>query len=297
MIPPWNATAPALPGFSAGLSVAFPRVWFAFSFQAGAARLDRKSQTTVMKRWSCAFTIGHRWAATILAFVAFTSAISSAHADGAPDQSTWNLTRGGAWGDPANWSPASVPDGIDAIANLTNNITSDATVSLDQEPAGNRTVGTLNIGDADGSHAFNVKLQGVWLIFRVSSGHANLTLTENAKAAGHFFVQTSGRIMLHDDLHININKAGGGLGFQGVITESEPCTLTLNGVEGCAPITFSGSNEFSKLAVNANAVFNSTRVTDDRALGKAYTNYTADAVTLNGGTLRVGANDTICLSI
>jgi len=246
-----------------------------------------------MKRRSCSFTQGPRWAVVTLAFVAFTIAL----ADGAPDQSTWNLTRGGAWGDAANWSPATVPDGIDAIANLVNNITSDATVSLDQEPVGNRTVGTLNIGDADGSHLFHVKLQGVWLQFHVSTGHANLTLTENAKAVGHNFVQTSGRILLHNDLHININKAGGGLGVPGVIAESGPCTLTLNGVAGSDLNAFGGANDFSKLVVTANAIFSSTRVTDDRALGKAPTNYTADAVTLNGGTLRVGANDTICLSI
>jgi hypothetical protein len=115
-----------------------------------------------MKRRGCAFAKGSRWAAVILAFVAFTIAIPSAHAaDG-----TWNLTGGGAWGDAANWSPATVPDGIDAIANLANNITGDATVALDSPPAGNRTVGTLNLGDADGSHVFNVKLQGAWLSFR-----------------------------------------------------------------------------------------------------------------------------------
>jgi autotransporter-associated beta strand protein len=246
-----------------------------------------------MKRWSCAFTKGPRWAAIILAFVAFTSAIPSAHAA----ESTWNLTRGGSWGDAANWSPATVPDGIDAVANLTHNITRDAMVSLDQAPAGNRTVGTLNIGDADGSHVFHVKLQGVSLSFRVSSGHANLTLTENAKAEVHTFIQTSGRILLHSDLHINNNKVGGGgLSFQGAIIESEPCTLTLNSVAGAGGFTFGGLNEFSKLAVNANVGFTTIRVTDDRALGKAHTNYTADAVTLNGGTLRVGANGTITIN-
>jgi hypothetical protein len=72
-------------------------------------------------------------------------------ADGAHAQSTWNLTGGGGWGTAGNWSPSGVPGGVGAVVNFTNNITSDATISLGTT----RTVGTINMGDADGTHRFD----------------------------------------------------------------------------------------------------------------------------------------------
>jgi hypothetical protein len=60
-------------------------------------------------------------------------------------------------------------------------------------------------------------------------------------------------------------------------------------------MSFGGSNGFTKLVVNANAIFNSLRLTDDRALGKAHSSVTDDAVTLNGGSLRVGDDGTIAI--
>ena len=43
---------------------------------------------------------------------------------------TWNLNANGNWGVAANWTPASVPNGIGASASLLNVITAPRTVSL-----------------------------------------------------------------------------------------------------------------------------------------------------------------------
>ena len=66
---------------------------------------------------------------------------------------SWIQTAGGAWvwNNSGNWN-GTFPNGSAAIAYLTNDIAGDQTVNLNQAI----TVGTLNIGDANGSAAFNL---------------------------------------------------------------------------------------------------------------------------------------------
>jgi len=77
----------------------------------------------------------------------------------------WTPTAGGtySWNNNGNWD-AAFPNVSAATANLTDNIGGDQTVNLGQTI----TVGTLNIGDADGSAAFTLANGGGGLTFNNS---------------------------------------------------------------------------------------------------------------------------------
>lgn len=63
-------------------------------------------------------------------------------------QSTWNQTTTGQnWSGSTNWTPNGVPNAAGAVVNLTNPISLAIAVNLDI----NATVGTLNIGETDGT--------------------------------------------------------------------------------------------------------------------------------------------------
>lgn len=230
--------------------------------------------------------------------IAMTAVFGAMIAVPSTQAADWNRTSGGAWGEPNYWESSDIADGIGEHANFHNNITADATINLNSTPAGDRTIGVLNIGDANGTHLFNFTGSGKKLIFAVSSGSATLMLNNNAKAATHTFYTLSS-ILLSNDLVIANNKPGGSLNFQSSapITENGgDRTVTLTAVSGSNINTFDGQNGFSKLVITTNALFNTQRETDDRALGKAYSTYTSDAVTLNGGTLRCGDDETYTIS-
>lgn len=80
---------------------------------------------------------------------------------------TWSVNANGNWSTATNWNPnvAGGPQGIDAIANLTNAISSNRTVTLDV----NTTLGILNIGDQSGGQSFTLNSTGgATLTFEVS---------------------------------------------------------------------------------------------------------------------------------
>ena len=86
--------------------------------------------------------------AALLATAAVLAPAASYAASGA-----WNLTTGGAWGTAANWTPVAVPGSAAGdVITIGTNIIAAAIITLDA----NRTVGTLNIGDSDSTHAFTL---------------------------------------------------------------------------------------------------------------------------------------------
>ena len=110
--------------------------------------------------------------------IAALAAIISLPQDGLAE--TWVPTAAGTtfdWGVTANWSPASVPNGTTAIANINNNIVGAQTILLNA----NRTVNDLNLGDSDGSHSFTIATgtAGSLLIF----GGTNPTMDITGNAA------------------------------------------------------------------------------------------------------------------
>ena len=205
--------------------------------------------------------------------------------------SIWNLAGGGGWGTAGNWSPSGVPEGIDAVVNLTNNITGNASINLN----GSRTVGTLNIGDANGTHAFNINNGSANILtFEASSGSAALNLTSSHAGVTTFSIINS--VRLNSDLVITNHSPVGGFNISVPITEvGGDRTLTLAGAGGTGLNTFTRPNSFSRLVVrdgmtldNANAIVDGN--VDDLAYGKLPASYTADAITLDGGGLRAGDN-------
>ena len=86
--------------------------------------------------------------AALLATAAVLTPDTSRAASGA-----WNITTGGGWGTAANWNPAAVPGSAAGdVITIGTNIIAAGTITLDA----NRTVGTLNLGDSDSTHAFTL---------------------------------------------------------------------------------------------------------------------------------------------
>jgi uncharacterized repeat protein (TIGR02543 family) len=170
------------------------------------------------------------------------------------------------------------------VANITSNIAANQTITLG---GSNRTVGTLNVGDTtDGSHRYTIT--GSTLIFDATSGSAQLNVLAGAGAQTTFIHSI---VRLDDDLVITINQASAGLGFvNNAINQSGgDRTLTLTStVASPGSSQFGTANGFTKLVVSGNAIFNNTRVLDDRAMGRVLASFTADAITLDGGILRAG---------
>lgn len=86
---------------------------------------------------------------------------------------SWNVNSGGNWSGSTNWSPVAVPGGAGSTVNITNNITAARTVTID---ADSRTVGNLNIGDSDGTHAFTLARSGTAVLFFDTGGTASSQL-------------------------------------------------------------------------------------------------------------------------
>jgi fibronectin-binding autotransporter adhesin len=77
--------------------------------------------------------------------LAIFASISASHSSAAQ----WNDIAGGNWSDSAKWTPATVPNAIDAIADFsTLNIAADTTINLN----GSFTAGTLLFGDTSPSN-------------------------------------------------------------------------------------------------------------------------------------------------
>ena len=83
--------------------------------------------------------------ATLVTPVVFSMLVADIQAQ------TWNQTAAGTgydWQTITNWTPNTVPNGVDAVASLTNNIAGAQTISLN----GTVTLGTLNIGDSTAAY-------------------------------------------------------------------------------------------------------------------------------------------------
>lgn len=137
---------------------------------------------------------------------------------------TWNVNANGNWGTAANWSPASVPNGIGASASLLNIITAPRTVSLNVPV----TLGNLTFGGG-----FNYTIGGTnTLTFDAAAGNATLDVSGTAAHT------ISRPMVLTDTLVVNQGSSG---------------TLTLSGARsgaggliknGTGQVTLSGASTF-----------------------------------------------------
>jgi len=148
---------------------------------------------------------------------------------------TWNVNAIGNWGTASNWSPATVPDGVGAVANLTFAIDASLpdgntikTVTLD----GARTIGVLTIGDTNNSHAFAL------------SGASTLTFDNGANPASITAVAGS----IGQTISVPISLLSSSLNIVNSATSSTTTTRTLNitstisaGSAGAKEIAVSGT--------------------------------------------------------
>jgi autotransporter-associated beta strand protein len=189
-------------------------------------------------------------------------AISSSHAQTNGD---WNVNAAGNWSDATNWtSNPTVPGGAGSIINLTNDITANRTVTINTD---SRTVGTLNIGDSDNTHAFTL----------AASGGASLIFNNNGSGAsiiesGSIRDFISAPIILADNLTTTI---GGSLQLSGNITESGGARSITK--DGAGSLLLAGNNTFSGgVTLNAGQI----NIGSDGALGTG-------TFTINGGRVDI----------
>ena len=179
---------------------------------------------------------------------------------------TWNVDADGLWSNAANWTP-SFADGSGFIANFTNNITADRTVSLDSA----RTLGSLVFGDS------NTATAGSWILGNNGNAANTLTgltaITVNALGTGK--TATISAVIAGSASRIELNGSGGG-------------TLVL-----------AGANTFNFTTNNANFGWrlnsgSTVVVASDSAFGvstPAAFDYNASTlVNLNGGTVQASGS-------
>jgi hypothetical protein len=95
---------------------------------------------------------------------------------------TWAVDSSGTWSNPANWAGNNVPDGPGATADFTQvDITANRTVTLDVS----RTVGSVSIGDTNGTHSYTLDASpGATLTFSYSLFGSTGVLAQSATSAG-----------------------------------------------------------------------------------------------------------------
>ena len=186
---------------------------------------------------------------------------------------TWNVDAAGNWSLGTNWNPAAVPgNAAGDVIGLTNNITAARTVTIDTT---SRTVGALNIGDSNNTHAFTLAASGgAGLTF--NNGGSGVALTE----FGTIQDTVSTPVTLADNLTANV---GGQLSISGPISESGGSrSLTKSGL---GYLTLGGNNTYT----GDTTVTGRLTVAANNALG------TSDGATIvsTGGQVRLNNGVTV----
>jgi autotransporter-associated beta strand protein len=150
------------------------------------------------------------------------------------------------WSTLANWTSTSVPGGPGVLAGINNNITGAQTINL----SATTTLGSLFIGDSDGSHAFNIANGGGGsLVFNNLPAAANLGKTRGANDVISAPVSLSGELVVNQ-------SSSGNLTFSGPVGGTGPLTKT-----GGGTLAISVANNFTaglRLAAGTVTLSNST---------------------------------------
>lgn len=181
---------------------------------------------------------------------------------------TWVLNDNGNWNTAANWSPSTVPNAVDAVANFTSStISANRTITLDVSA----TVGTIAF---DSNFNYLISQGGVnFLTLDVSAGSAQITVTATNGNGSHTLAVP---ITLNDDLSITQGSSGT-FTISGAISGAHSVTKA-----GSGTLVLSGSNGFSGgLTLQAGTL----NIHSDGALGMA-----GVGITMSGGTLQAGVD-------
>src|SRR6266481_1031173 len=144
------------------------------------------------------------------------------------------------WNVAANWTPAAIPNGDGAVAFITNDIGGNQIINL----SGPITIGSLTLGDANGTHSFSVAANGGALTFQNNGGAASLT--QNATSRGDTLAADT---MLADSLAIRDDSANpftisGNIGGAGGLSVMGPGILVLAGTS-----TYAGDTSINSSTV------------------------------------------------
>lgn len=165
----------------------------------------------------------------LLAAVLFTLAAQSAYAA----SGNWNADASDNWSAATRWSSNPTVPGTVAgdVIGLTNNITGARTVTINTT---SRTMGTLNIGDSNNTHAFTLASSGGGIMI-LNNGVSNAQINEFGTVADII----SAPIRLDGSLTTSI---AGTLTLSGGITESGSRSLTKT---GAGTLVLNGTSSYS----------------------------------------------------
>ncbi len=201
---------------------------------------------------------------------------------------TWTKTTTGTfnWDDvaPGNWNvAASYPDAIGDVANVTANLATSVTqtINLNQEI----TLGSLTIGDPNSAYrAYTIEANTGSLVFDNGTGNPALLSTYNV--ASNLTNVINSAVRLDGDLNVNI-QSNNNLTIGGLISQTGARTITKT---GAATLNLgSNSNSFANLVVQDGIVNASTivspasRTTSYEAPISMGTPLGTGTITLSGG--------------
>jgi hypothetical protein len=144
---------------------------------------------------------------------------------------SWNTDSGGNWSDTTKWLDGVVPDAVGDSADFTFDIGAGRTVTIN---TASKTVGTLNMGDANGSNKYTLAASGgVGLIF--DNGVSDAQLNQLSISAGNVI---SAPISLNSNLQItNASANVNPLTISGGITSTGARNVVLGA--SCTPARLS----------------------------------------------------------
>jgi len=216
---------------------------------------------------------------------------------------TWNVDANGLWSGAGNWSASTIADGAGFIANFTNNITGDRTVSLDTD----RTINRVNFSDATTGTA------GSWILNNNATATNNLILSGTTGAAtgavpvidvgalgtgktasipaiiegSYGFNKTgTGTLVLsgaNSNLSGNVTILSGTVDSKTSQTTLGSGTLVIGGTGGVNPVFQTGVNNSNAVQINANTT--GTSIIAANGTGSGFT--MSGPITLNGANLNV----------
>lgn len=162
---------------------------------------------------------------------------------------TWNVNANGNWSAAGSWFNGTLADGAGSTADFTQvNLTGARTATIDTT---SRTIGTLLLGDTDGTHGYTI----------AASGGASLTFNNNGLGASITQISTSAAntistpVSLADNLGVSNNSASA-LTISGTVSSGTAGTKTItNAGTGAGGVTLSGviSNGGGSVAIVQNS--------------------------------------------
>lgn len=148
-----------------------------------------------------------------------------------PGGFTWTSATAGAkqWNTAGNWASGTAPNAAAVSVRVNNDISGDQTIQL----TGATTVGSLDLGDSNSTHAFTLAPSGGSMVFNNSGTAASL----NKSSGGNDII--SAPVSLVDALVVT-QSASGTLAFSGGISGAKALTK-----EGAGTVVFASPSSYT----------------------------------------------------